>query len=408
MMLKSWLQMIFGKNGDKVVQKMQEWAQIKLDTAFDPDDSVKFLEQLPRDSWTFYGNLVDGMKQSKGKVTWCCKNGLKHELIGYFHDNELVGNIHTKHLDKNGILLSQELLFCKQGVLHGYHLSWGIGSNDSSFGLYINGRKHGAHWYAFSDKDGVNGSDSFLFKANNMMTETQDDTADENGAFIYPDLETALVGCFNVADNTLLEASEATIGNVNVNSFGIMEPHFDKTSNYFFDDSEYLSDQICHHPTTKDPYEDKLVNVKTSLIADAGEGLFAKQNIQKGHLLAFFHAIPLENEKGSDYSISCHEFMMDIPEKCRDIKNYCATLAHKICHSFEPNADYSYAFHPRFGRHIRCAVAIKNIDIGEEITCNYKYKLEKAPEWYRKSLKDHLSQSLHMTDDIIEEVMHKC
>ena len=50
----------------------------------------------------------------------------------------------------------------------------------------------------------------------------------------------------------------------------------------------------------------------------------------------------------------------------------------------------------------------KDIDIGEEITCNYKYKLEKAPEWYRKSLKDHLSQSLHMTDDIIEEVMHKC
>ena len=141
------------------------------------------------------------------------------------------------------------------------------------------------------------------------------------------------------------------------------EPGFDffkQTSNCFFDDSEYLSDQICRHPTTKDPYEDKLVNVKTSLIADAGEGLFAKQNIQKGQLVAFFHAIPLENEKGSDYSISCHEFMMDIPEKCRDIKNYCATLAHKICHSFEPNADYSYAFHPRFGRHIRCAVAIKS------------------------------------------------
>ena len=59
-----------------------------------------------------------------------------------------------------------------------------------------------------------------------------DDTADasdyENGAFIYPDLETALVGRFNVADNTLLEALEATVGSVNVNSFGIMEPIFDK------------------------------------------------------------------------------------------------------------------------------------------------------------------------------------
>ena len=97
-MLKSWLQMIFGKNGEQIIQKMQEWAQIKLDTAFEPEKSVKFLEQLPHDSWTFYGNLLDGMKQSKGQVTWGCKNGLKHELTGFFHDNELVGNIHIKHL----------------------------------------------------------------------------------------------------------------------------------------------------------------------------------------------------------------------------------------------------------------------------------------------------------------------
>ena len=43
-------------------------------------------------------------------------------------------------LDENGILLSQELLFCKQGVLHGYHLSWGIGSNDVNtlmFRIYV-------------------------------------------------------------------------------------------------------------------------------------------------------------------------------------------------------------------------------------------------------------------------------
>ena len=43
-------------------------------------------------------------------------------------------------LDENGILLSQELLFCKQGVLHGYHLSWGIGSNDVNtlvFRIYL-------------------------------------------------------------------------------------------------------------------------------------------------------------------------------------------------------------------------------------------------------------------------------
>ena len=77
-------------------------------------------------------------------------------------------------LDENGILLSQELLFCKQGVLHGYHLSWG--GNVNSFGIFINGYKHGAHWYAFSDdKDltGVNGG-SFLYKVNDSaMTALQ-------------------------------------------------------------------------------------------------------------------------------------------------------------------------------------------------------------------------------------------
>ena len=43
-----------------------------------------------------------------------------------------------------------------------------------------------------------------------------DDVTDENGAFIYPDLETALVGRFNVTNYDLIEASEATIGSVTV------------------------------------------------------------------------------------------------------------------------------------------------------------------------------------------------
>ena len=79
----------------------------------------------------------------------------------------------------------------------------------------------------------------------------------------------------------------------------------------------------------------------------------------KGQLVAFFHGVPLENEIGSDYSIRCYDSMMDIPEKCRNTENYCATLGHKVCHSFEPNANYSYAFHPRFGGIIRCVKAIK-------------------------------------------------
>ena len=103
--------MIFGKNGGTVVQKMQEWAQSKLDKVYDMNHSIKFLEELPSDSLNFYGNVVDGMKQNKGKVIWCCKNGNKHELNGFFHDNQLVGNIHIKHF---GIKIINFIIYCLQ------------------------------------------------------------------------------------------------------------------------------------------------------------------------------------------------------------------------------------------------------------------------------------------------------
>ena len=94
-MLGSWLQMIFGHNGDKVVQKMQEWAQTKLDSAFEQSQSVSFLEEL-KESWTFYGDLdSQGQKQGKAEIVW---NEGKSVLQGYFHDNHLVGNIHIRHL----------------------------------------------------------------------------------------------------------------------------------------------------------------------------------------------------------------------------------------------------------------------------------------------------------------------
>lgn len=32
------------------------------------------------------------------------------------------------------------------------------------------------------------------------------------------------------------------------------------------------------------------------------------------------------------------------------LKEYCASLGHKVCHSFSPNAAYSHAVHPLFGR----------------------------------------------------------
>ena len=61
----------------------------------------------------------------------------------------------------------------------------------------------------------------------------------------------------------------------------LMNLTLQKPENRFVDDSDFLPDQICHHPFLKDPYEEKHVVVKKSSIPDAGEGLFATKNIGK-------------------------------------------------------------------------------------------------------------------------------
>ena len=249
------------------------------------------------------------------------------------------------------------------------------------FRLIINGNSdQTTSWHASS-------LGSYFFK----------DPTSKSTAFIYPDLNTAIVG--NFEDNSVSQAYEAMITSTTMNEFGILQPQFEQTSKQFVKETAN-QETICQNPLIRDPYESKWVLVQDSKIPEAGQGLFALQDIKKGQLIAFFYGLPLQNMiQGSDYSIKfSDELLIDIPDNCRSTDIYCATLAHKICHSFEANAEYSYAFHPRFGRVIRCAVAIKDIESGTEITCNYKYKLQKAPEWYKRCLKTFLSVNLHCSE----------
>ena len=97
---------------------------------------------------------------------------------------------------------------------------------------------------------------------------------------------------------------------------------------------------------------------------------------------------------------------MDIPLEMRDTSVYCATSAHKINHSFQPNCRFSRFnhprclvgnflifpfsildfcifnhqemsvfsfFHPRFGP-IPCVTTIQHVKKGEELFSYYRFK----------------------------------
>ena len=57
-----------------------------------------------------------------------------------------------------------------------------------------------------------------------------------------------------------------------------------------------------------------------------------------------------------------------------------ASLGHKACHSFTPNARFDEIYHARFGN-IMSVVAKRDIRRHEEILVSYNYTLSVAPEW---------------------------
>ena len=75
------------------------------------------------------------------------------------------------------------------------------------------------------------------------------------------------------------------------------------------------------------------------------------------------------------------EDVLDIPTHLRDTSSYCATLAHKINHSFRPNCRFRDYDHPVYG-HIRCVVSLSHLTSGTEISVHYNYCLDDCPQWY--------------------------
>ena len=314
--------------------------------------------------------------------------------------------------DINGIILSKEVYFCKKGCPHGYYLNYQKQDYNEfcHFGIYLNGNPFGPEWTCIPPE-------TYIFKNHPSTVVTQQERNNSSTTYIYPDLHTALFGNFEPQwPFMIIEAFVCEITSINITPFGILQPITNKNAGMknLTRDDQIDPISICKQPLLEDPYEQRTVEVKNSLISNAGQGLFAKRPIDKGQIVAYFHGIPSVSSsmycyKYSEYSISHHDGntdVIDIPEDCRNTEKYCATLAHKICHSFGPNAQYSYAFHPRFGR-IRCVKAIKYIQKDEEITCNYKYKLEKAPEWYKEDLKMYLKNNYDyvLSDSEINQIL---
>ena len=99
--IKNWLNILIS---DTQIHQLQENLQSYLEDTFEYNPTKTFAVQGHRES-----NKNDGYSAFKVNI-----DDEEAEIVGYFHANQLVGNVLMK--TKNSV----ELFFCKKGIRHGY------------------------------------------------------------------------------------------------------------------------------------------------------------------------------------------------------------------------------------------------------------------------------------------------
>jgi len=261
----------------------------------------------------------------------------------------------------------------KDGSPHGFFRVINEYGDLDYFGCIVNGIQQGVCWRSVAG-GGFLISPNWKFSGDNMI-------------YLYPDCRLGFRGEFEEALLTTGLLVEVT-GYVTTLQDAVMVPELRTLS----PDKEYRQDlstieKLSNFPLLPDPYEDIFVEVGASRVSHAGQGLFAKVDIEVGTVISFYNGLRVDagrdSYKPSPYAMTLDEKIdLDLPEEMTSIDAYAASLGHKVCHSFVPNCETDLYQHPRFGL-IRCIVSLQDIRPGQEIYINYKYNLSTAPNWYK-------------------------
>ena len=337
----------------------------------------------------FSGQFEHGSIEGKGGLIK--RTGDKY--YGMFSGGALTGLV-REELDGGHMV---RIVHYRTGVRHGPFLEYQAAARQFlSVGRFDSGRKSGVCWTARR-------GGGYLVGEVVTPAGQEESLHIGNVIFLYPDLITAIQGQFS--HGRLISGSLAHLTKVGLTGFlpelEVCAPLSVQANElYHYQPAGSLS--ISPSPMVRDPFECRYVFVSESRTGEgAGEGLFAKTDIPQGQLCALFNGVRqrrltgqyLQQTDWSDYRIGCGaETDLDILPGQETLANYRATLAHKVCHSFNNNCSFAQFWHPRFGN-IMSVVADRDIQAGEELSVSYNYKLDCAPLWYVELWTSHCSNN---------------
>ena len=97
---------------------------------------------------------------------------------------------------------------------------------------------------------------------------------------LFPGLKLGLYGEFT--NGKMVSAKPVKISGFTC-QFDMLKPQFefyDNVNEFAYDPAS--TDKLSSHPTLKDPLEEEYLEVQTSTIQGAGQGVFVKKDVKKG------------------------------------------------------------------------------------------------------------------------------
>ena len=291
---------------DPIASQSVEWGdKVIIDPTYDHEDTLKYSYRGRRDSegqFDVYGTVT---YENGDIVTSEYKNGIKEgeALIISPRKNlaRLVGSYVNDRLQGKGKMVNNETAVtdcffldgCVDGPMRRFTMKKfrEFRQQLDFVGTYKKGKPSGM---CFEYREGggwmvgtVDGNGEF--------------TGEEALAYLYPDLRTAMVGSF--VQGQMVAARQTELVDVMLDpSTCIMAPVFAQPLPHEPQPdirySKATRDHIGDQPLVPDPYEQRTVEVRKSEVDGGGEGLFAKVDLPKGTIVAFYNGVRIPYRLG--------------------------------------------------------------------------------------------------------------
>ena len=141
-----------------------------------------------------------------------------------------------------------------------------------------------------------------------------------SNAFIYPDLNTILLG--HMQDDKIVKAHESSIVGCNMES-GMLSLKFSYISGPEFRFLPSTLYKVRCPWLQDDPYERKMVYSGPSSLGDhAGDGLFLKKDVEAGTVIAFYNGIRVLPGETPPFRSNAYQIFLDWKPKYTKVNKF--------------------------------------------------------------------------------------